>query len=200
MRFRYHRFEWGIWILLAVAWVAFLLFAWKLWFAAPKKVVASPVEQKTITSLSSNKITVYVIGAVKHPGLYRLPLDARINSAIRIAGGATATADLLAVNLAAVAEDGTEIVVPEKSGESPTPVKISSGTSSKGIPPGVRIPINKANVTTLDSLPGIGIKKAQAIVDYRRAHGLFTSVNQLSQVKGIGPRLLAKIIPYVSLH
>ena len=205
MRSRLHRFDRGIGVVLAIAWVAFLLVAWKYWFVAPKKSDSSPVVPQQATAASSPRpvnITVYVIGAVKHPGLYHLPLDSRLNRAIQAAGGATASADLLAVNLAAVAEDGTEIVVPDKNGQSaqsPSTVANTQGTA-KAVPNGVRIPINQAGLATLETLPGIGVKKAQAIMDYRRAHGLFTSVNQLSEVKGIGPKLLAKILPQISLH
>ena len=127
--------------------------------------------------------------------LRRAPADLR--RAIRAAGGATINADIQAINLAAIAQDGTEIVVPAKG---VTPGVVPATTSHKVVPTGVRIPINQASVTTLESLPGIGIKKAQAIFDYRHVHGLFTSINQLSQVKGIGPKLLEKILPYLSLH
>ena len=192
--------RWDKWIgaLIIMAWVVFFLLVWRSWLTTPAKTTApATVSATRVIHVPPAKITVYVIGAVKKPGLYHLPLDSRLISAIRAAGGATINADIQAINLAAVAEDGTEIVVPAKGATSSV---VSANTSHKTVPTGIRIPINQASVTTLESLPGIGVKKAQAIFDYRHVHGLFTSINQLSQVKGIGPKLLEKILPYLSLH
>ena len=193
--------RWDKWIgaLIVMVWLVFFLLVWKSWLTTPAKSTApaAVVSTTSVTHVPFAKITVYVIGAVKKPGLYHLPLDSRLISAIRAAGGATINADIQAINLAAVAQDGTEIVVPAKGEEFST---IPANTSHKTMPTGVRIPINQASVTTLESLPGIGATKAQAIFDYRHVHGLFTSINQLSQVTGIGPKLLAKILPYLSLH
>lgn len=61
------------------------------------------------------------------------------------------------------------------------------------------ININKAGLTELQNIPGIGAKKAQAIVDYRNAHGAFTSVDDLTKVKGIGDKMLQKMKPYIGL-
>ena len=202
------RWERWLGILLIVAWAGFILLVGKSWFFTPAKSV-SPIAaseasrtNSRVADVTPEKITVYVIGEVKRPGLYRLPLDARLVSAIRLAGGATPQADLAAINLAAVAEDGTEIVVPAKNEslivQPVTPVANSS--AHKSIPSGVTIQLNQATLSTLESLPGIGAKKAQAILDFRKAHGLFFSINELSQVKGIGPKLLAKIQPYLSLR
>jgi len=59
------------------------------------------------------------------------------------------------------------------------------------------IDINKANVQELSILPGIGAKKAQAIVDYRKLNGKFLSVEELVNVRGIGPKMLAKLGAFV---
>ena len=169
-------------------------------------------------------MTVYITGAVKRPGLYRLPLDARVETAIQAAGGATLGADLAAINLAAVLEDGTQVVVPESvevTAASPIngtasqtvgaaepstgtiPVQIPArhrhGRKNNKLQPGERININQSDLAMLEELPGIGTKKAQAILSYRTAHGLFASLAQLRFVHGIGPKLLEKIRAYVTL-
>ena len=56
-----------------------------------------------------------------------------------------------------------------------------------------KININQATLSQLQSLPGVGLKKAQAIIDYRSQHGDFTSVNELEKVKGIGKKMVAKL-------
>ncbi|MGM1046618.1 MAG: ComEA family DNA-binding protein [Bacillota bacterium] len=60
-----------------------------------------------------------------------------------------------------------------------------------------KININTADAAALMDLPGIGEKKAQAIIDYRTKHGPFRTVADLLEVKGIGPKMLEKMKPYV---
>jgi competence protein ComEA len=60
--------------------------------------------------------------------------------------------------------------------------------------------INRANSAQLQSLNGIGPAKAQEILKYRKAHGNFNSVDELVNVKGIGPKTLIKLKPYLSVR
>jgi competence protein ComEA len=121
---------------------------------------------------------VQAAGAVASPGVYRLPLGARVQDVITAAGGPTATANLQAVALAAKVVDGQRVYVPAV-GESVT-------TDAVPAPPPAPLDLNQATVEQLDALPGVGPTTAQAIVDYRSRHGPFTSVDDLLQVRGIG--------------
>jgi len=148
------------------------------------------------------RLKVHVIGAVTKPGLYELDANSRVADALEKAGGATPSADLFQVNLAAKMADGQQLVVPEKgaaaaAGSSGAPSGGSSsaaGGSAAGAS-GASQPIN-LNAATLDqltSLDGIGPKTAQKIIDYREAHGGFTTIEELLEVPGIGPAKFEQI-------
>lgn len=128
-------------------------------------------------------INVYVTGAVAHPDVYALPTGAIVKDALTIAGGSTKDADLVAVNLAARLQDGDQVTVPAKTAGG-TDIAVSSGSPASGTR--ARISINRATLAELDTLPGIGPAKAQAIIDYRTQHGQFKRLEDLQNVKGIG--------------
>lgn len=160
--------------------------------SAPPIIIADP----------DTSIVVSVEGAVAHPGVYTLPRDARVNDAVLAAGGLNADADLATVNLAARLRDGQRLVVPasgtsgdqaQATGASPVPSRGS--TSSQ---PGL-ININTATIEELDTLPGIGPAKAQAIVDYRTAHGPFRSIDELVLVDGISLAMLERLRPLITV-
>jgi competence protein ComEA len=133
---------------------------------------------------SSAGAYVHVTGAVRHPGVYRLPGWARLDLAVRRAGGATRTADLQAVNLAAKVADGQQVVVPRQAiaagGGGPPP---ASGVGTTG-----PISLNTATLDQLDELDGVGPATAQKILAWRTQHGGFRSVDDLKQISGIGPK------------
>jgi competence protein ComEA len=137
---------------------------------------------------------VYVTGAVKNPGVYRIPLGSRVYQALDAAGGFRPDADKEAVNLAAMLGDGIHVHFPAK-GEAlreqapqrqPSAGAASSGASNTRSQAAVNI--NTASSQELESLPGIGPKTAQAIIDYREENGGFKRVEDLLLVKGIGPK------------
>jgi competence protein ComEA len=142
------------------------------------------------------KLVVHVVGAVRRPGLYRLPDGSRVDDAIRRAGGATGKADLSLLNLAAPLADGQQVVVP-RAGE-PTPAAAAPATGANGLPSGP-VHLNTATLEQLDALPGIGPVTAQKILDYREEHGGFRSVDELDAVPGIGPARLEQLREVVTL-
>ena len=173
------------------------------------RVPPAPVESTisfTATSLTSGvseslptdaipsvSIVVHVAGEVKNPGVYTLSNSARMIDAVLAAGGATARADLEVINLATPLMDSSQIYVPAKgAAERPAfarPQPGVNGVQSTQSSPDTNgiVNINRASVTELDALPGVGPSTAQAIVDYRTTNGPFGSPEDLLNVRGIGP-------------
>ena len=160
-------------------------------------------------------VVVHVVGRVAHPGLARLRQGARVADAIAEAGGASRGADLGALNLARLLVDGEQVYVP-KVGEAQSAAGTAMrggatalGTAGGGSAPGSGtvggaadgpvVSLNSADVALLDTLPGVGPVLAQRIVDWRREHGRFTSVDELGEVSGIGDKLMARLRPRVAL-
>lgn len=150
---------------------------------------------------SAANITVYVSGEVVKPGVYVLLATARVIDALQAAGGATNQVDLVVVNLAAPLVDAAQVFFP-RIGSTPrvtlprphaginlpiAGVGAGGGTTSAG---GI-VDINSATLFDLDALPGVGPSTAQAIIDYRVANGPYASVDDLLNVRGIGPSKLA---------
>ena len=152
---------------------------------------------------------VYVTGEVQNQGLYAVSPDSRVFQAIDSAGGFTRKADRASLNLAAYLVDEAHIHVPAKGAKTP-------GTVPQAITPEtVRIPgysqqscqantslidVNSANLQELQRISGVGPVIAQRIIDYRNAHGAFTSIEDLRKVKGIGAARLEQIRPQITLQ
>ncbi len=133
-------------------------------------------------------VTVHVVGAVTAPGVVSLPVGARAVDAVRAAGGASPDADLARVNLAHVLADGEQIVVPTVGEPGAAGAAGGDGTTAGGA-----LDLNGADVAALESLPRIGPVLAERIVAWRTSHGRFSSVDELAEVPGIGPALLAAL-------
>ena len=149
----------------------------------------------------AGRIVVHVVGAVVSPGVVVLADGARVADAIAAAGGAASDADTEQLNLARVLGDGEQVRVPH-AGEQlaapdpgPSPPGASgggaaAGSSSGSMPGGGVVNINTAGASELEALPGIGPALAARIVEYRDGHGPFASVDDLTDVPGIGPAKL----------
>jgi competence protein ComEA len=133
-------------------------------------------------------VYVHVAGAVRRPGLFRVPAGSRVAAAVARAGGPRAKADLTLVNLAARVVDGQQVVVPLVGAAPPGGVgTTASGTGSAGLA-GAKPSLATATVEQLDELDGIGPTIAGRIVEYRQAHGGFRSLGELREVEGIGDK------------
>jgi competence protein ComEA len=146
-----------------------------------------------IESRPAGVALVHVAGDVQRPGVYRLRDGERVQDAVRRAGGARRGADLNAINLAAKVADGQQVVVPRRGSVAAAPAAASGGASQ---PP---VSLNTATAEQLDTLDGVGPATAQKILDWRRQHGGFRSIDDLGEVPGIGPKKLAALRTKVQL-
>lgn len=152
-------------------------------------------------SVASAQSIVYVVGAVRRPGLYAVGAAARVNDVILRAGGLLPTADAAAVNLAQRVTDGQEIRVLRTGESSPAPARRTR--SRKAISDSAAtaaIDLNAADAATLASLPGIGSTLAARIVEYRSVNGPFASLDELADVGGMTQRRIDALLPYLTLH
>ena len=144
-----------------------------------------------------SKVTVDVKGAVVKPGVYTLKVSARVTDAIQEAGGMTEGADAKSVNLAASLSDEEVIYVANKDENVSVLDQSDTGqVSNKGgqaVSKNGKINLNTATSEQLQTISGIGAKRAEDIVAYRESHGSFQSVDDLKNVSGIGDKTLDKI-------
>jgi len=131
-----------------------------------------------------DQLVVHVAGAVRDPGVYRLPEGSRVTDALERAGGATAAALPDGVNLAAMVADGQQVVIPARAEAA------AAGTAAAAALPGAAsapIGLGMATVEQLDTIEGIGPVTAADIVEFRDEQGGLSSVEDLDQISGIGP-------------
>lgn len=134
-----------------------------------------PVAPPPVTSATTAgpELVVDVAGRVRHPGLVRLQPGARVDDALRAAGGVLPGTSTGTLNLAAKVQDGEQVLVGEAATAGP------AGGSAL-------LDLNTATAQDFDALPGIGPVLADRIVAWRTEHGRFGSVDQLREVSGIG--------------
>ena len=153
--------------------------------AAPAAIAPVAGEPDGITlSGDGSDVVVDVAGAVRRPGVYRLPAGARVVDAIGRAGGPAGGALLEGINRAARLADGQQVVVPERG---PNGLAVA-GAAGEG-----PISLGSATPEQLEEIDGIGPVTASKIVEYRDQHGGLASVDQLDQVSGIGPATMESL-------
>ncbi|MGH3772770.1 MAG: helix-hairpin-helix domain-containing protein, partial [Pseudonocardiaceae bacterium] len=145
---------------------------------------AAPPPPGAAPEVAAHEVVVSVQGRVARPGLIRLPDGTRVADALAAVGGALPGTDLMGLNIARRLSDGEQLLV----GVAPPPgqpaTSAASGTSDL-------VDLNTATLEQLCGVPGVGKVTAQRILDWRVAHGHFTSVDQLREVSGIGQARLA---------
>ena len=150
-------------------------------------VVTTVLAEKTeVSTTQETVIFVDIKGEVKNPGVYQMKAGDRVKDALEAAGGLTEEADSQKVNLAKRLEDQMVIVV-SKVGEEAE--EIPAGVTSKEATKEGKVNINTATVEELKTLKGVGEKKAEAIIEYRKKNGSFQTKEDLMKVRGIGKKL-----------
>jgi competence protein ComEA len=159
----------------------------------PRVVVQQPATRVAASPAVPALLVVHLSGEVIMPGVYQLPVGARIDDALKAAGGPTDSGDIQRLNLAARLADGQQISVPKRL----NPI-LASFSASPSPTPG-RINVNVAGVAELDQLPGVGPVTAQRIVAYREQHGPFTRIEQLREAKLVNAPTFEKIKELVTV-
>jgi competence protein ComEA len=146
-------------------------------------------EQPSDSVAIEQYLYVHIVGEVVTPGMYQLPLGARLVDAVFAAGGLTESADNSSVNLARELSDGEQVIVSSVNDQSE-----ALGSNTGGL-----ISINRAGSKQLEELPGIGPALSSRIIAWREANGGFKSIEDLLKVSGIGENLLSGLKDSVTL-
>ena len=147
---------------------------------------ASETEDETY---GKSRVTVHIAGAVARPGVYELDEGSRLFDAVTLAGGFTEGAAEGYCNLAAILEDGRQYTVPYEE-------ELTEGMSAEDQRAAYadgKVDINRAGITELMTLSGIGESRAKAIIAYREECGSFTDTEEIMKVSGIGEGLYKNI-------
>ncbi|WP_239313577.1 MULTISPECIES: ComEA family DNA-binding protein [unclassified Frankia] len=217
----------GALLLVVVALAAALMVGWFAWRNRPVSVTALPsgtqserAQGRVPTDADSAaskpvlwssggtvrspaaQIVVEVVGKVRSPGVLTLPAGSRVVDSLAQAGGVLPGTETTGLALARRLVDGEQILVDGRPGPAP-PQPAGAGTGegagSSGAAPSAPLNLNTATAEALDGLPGVGPVLAQRIVEWRKAHGDFTSPRQLGEVTGVGDRRLADLLPLIAV-
>ena len=142
---------------------------------------------------------VQISGAIHRPGVYQIEKGARVMTVVKAAGGAVANANLNGVNLAKKLRDGQHIKVPYKKRDGEQQSK-NQETAGADQPSDFPVSLNHAGAKELARVPHISMRLAKRIVTFRQTHGSFISLDDLTQVKGIGVATVKKVSGYLTLE
>ncbi|EUJ51602.1 helix-hairpin-helix domain-containing protein [Paenilisteria rocourtiae] len=162
------------------------------------KEEATKNDAKEQEVVSTKMLIVDVKGAVNKPGVYELAPDSRVKDAIIKAGGLSVEADVKLLNMAQKVTDEM-VVYAGKAGEEGMVPVVTNGSETASVDH-AKVNINTADVATLQTIPGIGATKAQAIIDYREKEGLFTTNADLSKVSGIGAKTVERLSEHITVE
>ena len=156
--------------------------------------------ERSSSQTETQKVFVDIKGAVKNEGVYELSNGSRVTDVVKLAGGFTEDADKKSVNLAEKVTDESMIYV-ARVGENVAPARTNSQVngSAQQEESSDKINLNTATLAELQTISGIGAKRAQDIIDYRDNNGGFKSVDDLTNVSGIGEKTLEKLKSEVSV-
>jgi len=189
--------------LVGVALLAALAVAVYVWHGRPQPQAIAPPPVATGAAptgpaalpTSGRSLVVAVSGKVRRPGVVTVPAGARVIDVLKAAGGPLPSADIGMLNLARRVADGELVTVGV-----PAPAPAGSGSAGEAPPAGdaaggrtAPIDLNTATLAELETLPGVGPVLAQRILDWRTERGRFATVDQLSDVPGIGDARLAQL-------
>lgn len=169
-------------------------------------VITTASEQDTLKSDSQEKWFVDIKGAIKFPGMYPVETDMRIFDVIELAGGLSEEADRNQVNLAEHVRDQMVIYIP-KVGENLAEVMLPTESSTSHHDSDhaqaeneTLVNLNTATAQELQTLSGIGEKKAEAIITYRETNGSFQTIDDLKKVKGIGEKTFDSLKESITIN
>lgn len=187
-------------IILGITVVIVGLLLCKMFFVQPQlisselteEIVSTEEQMETVSS--ELKSYADIKGAVQHPGVYQLTSNMRLLDLIQLAGGLSKEADDRQINQALIVQDQTVFYIP-KIGEDVSELEEVQGEVAKSSSgeQDTKININSATEVELEQLDGVGAKKAAAIVSYREEHGSFKTIENLSDVSGIGSKTVERL-------
>jgi competence protein ComEA len=189
-----------------VALLAVVLAGWVLWRARPHSVDVGPASQVAAARIAAapvaathreavpavpeptarSQLVIDVEGTVRRPGVVTVPAGSRVRDALAAAGGVLPGSPTTSVNLAEQLSDGEQVVVGGAAAAA------TGGHAGRG-GSGGQVDLNRATESDLEGLPGIGPVLADRVLDFRRTHGRFSSVDELREVPGIGPTKFAAL-------